>query len=68
VRVFNAGLRNTVAVSLDLRNAKSATHFARMLNLPVAAANKQRLSDDKVVQESCLFPRCFELGTIVSLV
>ena len=41
-------LRNTVVVSPDLGNAKSATHFARMLNLPVAAANKQRLSDDKV--------------------
>ena len=42
-------LRNTVVVSPDLGNAKSATHFARMLNLPVAAANKQRLSDDEVV-------------------
>jgi ribose-phosphate pyrophosphokinase len=42
-------LRNTVVVSPDLGNAKSATHFARMLNLPVAAANKQRISDDKVV-------------------
>lgn len=42
-------LRNTVVVSPDLGNAKSATHFARMLDLPVAAANKQRLSDDEVV-------------------
>jgi len=42
-------LRNTVVVSPDLGNAKAATHFARMLKLPVAAANKQRLSDDKVV-------------------
>lgn len=42
-------LKNTVVVSPDLGNAKSATHFARMLNLPVAAANKQRLSDDEVV-------------------
>lgn len=42
-------LKNTVVVSPDLGNAKSATHFARMLDLPVAAANKQRLSDDKVV-------------------
>jgi len=42
-------LRNTVVVSPDLGNAKSATHFARMLNLPVAAANKQRLSDDEVI-------------------
>jgi len=38
-----------VVVSPDLGNAKSATHFARMLSLPVAAANKQRLSDDEVV-------------------
>lgn len=41
-------LESTVVVSPDLGNAKSATHFARMLNLPVAAANKQRLSDDRV--------------------
>lgn len=42
-------LRNTVVVSPDLGNAKEATHFARLLKLPVAAASKQRLSDDKVV-------------------
>jgi ribose-phosphate pyrophosphokinase len=42
-------LKNTVVVSPDLGNAKSATHFARLLKLPVAAANKQRLADDKVV-------------------
>lgn len=42
-------LKNTVVVSPDLGNAKSATHFARMLDLPVAAANKQRFSDDEVV-------------------
>ena len=42
-------LSNTVVVSPDLGNAKAATHFARLLKLPVAAANKQRLSDDKVV-------------------
>lgn len=42
-------LRNTVVVSPDLGNAKAATHFGRMLKLPMAAANKQRLSDDKVV-------------------
>jgi ribose-phosphate pyrophosphokinase len=47
---FRGGnLENTVVVSPDLGHAKEATHFARMLNLPVAAANKQRLSDDKVV-------------------
>src|SRR5437773_2520006 len=42
-------LRNTVVVSPDLGNAKSASHFARMLSLPVAAGSKQRLSDDRVV-------------------
>ncbi len=42
-------LRNTVVVSPDLGNAKQASHFARMLKLPVAAGSKQRLSDDRVV-------------------
>ncbi|MBK8060472.1 MAG: ribose-phosphate pyrophosphokinase [Gemmatimonadetes bacterium] len=42
-------LRNTVVVSPDLGNAKQATHFARMLKLPVAAGSKQRVSDDRVV-------------------
>ena len=42
-------LKNTVVVSPDLGNAKEASHFARLLKLPVAAASKQRLSDDKVV-------------------
>ena len=42
-------LRNTVVVSPDLGNAKQASHFARMLELPVAAGSKQRLSDDRVV-------------------
>jgi ribose-phosphate pyrophosphokinase len=41
-------LSNTVVVSPDLGNAKSATHFARMLGLPVAAGSKRRLSDDRV--------------------
>ena len=39
-------------VSPDLGNAKSASHFARLLKLPVAAGSKQRLSDDKVVVEA----------------
>lgn len=43
---------NTVVVSPDLGNAKSATEFARMLGLPVAAANKKRIADDKVVIET----------------
>lgn len=45
-------LLNTVVVSPDLGNAKSASHFARLLKLPVAAGSKQRLSDDKVVIEA----------------
>ena len=42
-------LGNTVVVSPDLGNAKSATEFARLLHVPVAAGSKQRLSDDRVV-------------------
>jgi ribose-phosphate pyrophosphokinase len=45
-------LDNTVVVSPDLGNAKSATQFARLLRLPVAAGSKQRLSDDRVVIEA----------------
>lgn len=42
-------LTDTVVVSPDLGNAKTATQFSRLLGLPVAAGSKQRLSDDKVV-------------------
>lgn len=42
-------LSNTVVVSPDLGNAKTATQFARLLGLPVAAGSKQRMADDKVV-------------------
>jgi ribose-phosphate pyrophosphokinase len=42
-------LANTIVVSPDLGNAKAASHFARMLKLPVAAGSKQRISDDRVV-------------------
>ncbi|HEY1972582.1 MAG TPA: ribose-phosphate pyrophosphokinase, partial [Pseudonocardia sp.] len=46
---FRTGeLDNTVVVSPDLGNAKEASKFARSLGVPVAAAAKQRLSDDKV--------------------
>ncbi|HZU69253.1 MAG TPA: ribose-phosphate pyrophosphokinase [Ktedonobacteraceae bacterium] len=45
-------LANTVVVSPDLGRAKTASHFARMLRLPVAAGSKERLSDDKVVVEA----------------
>jgi ribose-phosphate pyrophosphokinase len=42
-------LTDTVVVSPDLGNIKEASHFARMLKLPVAAGSKKRLSDDRVV-------------------
>ena len=42
-------LTNTVVVSPDLGNAKMATQFARILDVPVAAGSKQRLTDDTVV-------------------
>ena len=42
-------LTNTVVVSPDLGHAKEASHFARMLKLPVAAGSKKRVSDDRVV-------------------
>src|SRR5262245_58366822 len=42
-------LKNTVVVSPDLGNAKEASHFARSLELPMAAGSKKRLSDDQVV-------------------
>lgn len=42
-------LEQTVVVSPDLGNAKSATIFARLLGVPVAAGSKQRLADDRVV-------------------
>ena len=43
---------DAVVVSPDLGNAKTATQFARLLGLPVAAGNKQRLADDRVVIDS----------------
>jgi ribose-phosphate pyrophosphokinase len=42
-------LEDTIVVSPDLGNAKTATQFARLLGLPVAAGSKQRLGDDSVV-------------------
>ncbi|HRW17218.1 MAG TPA: ribose-phosphate pyrophosphokinase [Dermatophilaceae bacterium] len=42
-------LSGHIVVSPDLGNAKTATLFARLLNLPVAAGSKQRKADDKVV-------------------
>lgn len=45
-------LTDHVVVSPDLGNAKNATLFARLLGLTVAAGNKQRLADDRVVIDS----------------
>ncbi len=42
-------LSDTMVVSPDLGNAKTATQFARLLGLPVAAGSKQRLDDETVV-------------------
>src|SRR5690348_14223155 len=42
-------LSDSVVVSPDLGNAKTATQFSRLLGLPVAAGSKQRLADDRVV-------------------
>ncbi len=42
-------LHDAVVVSPDLGNAKSASQFARLLDLPVAAGRKQRISDEEVV-------------------
>jgi ribose-phosphate pyrophosphokinase len=48
-RHFDGGdLSRSVVVSPDLGNAKEAAAFARMLDIPVAAAAKQRFSDDVV--------------------
>ena len=52
---FRAGdLSRATVMSPDLGNAKEANHFARLLDVPVAAAVKQRISDDKVVISSII--------------
>ena len=45
----DSDLSNAVVVSPDFGNAKTASQFARLLGLPVAAGSKQRKADDKVV-------------------
>jgi ribose-phosphate pyrophosphokinase len=47
-------LTNTVVVSPDLGNARSAAAFARRLGLPVAAGAKQRHSDTSVTITSII--------------
>jgi ribose-phosphate pyrophosphokinase len=42
-------LTNTVVVSPDLGNAKMASALARVLDVPVAAGLKRRLTDDTVI-------------------
>lgn len=44
----NTDISNAVVVSPDLGNAKQATKFAHLLDLPVAAGSKRRMADDKV--------------------
>jgi ribose-phosphate pyrophosphokinase len=41
-------LSNTIVVAPDMGNVKSAARFAKDLGLPVAAGNKERLSDTQV--------------------
>jgi ribose-phosphate pyrophosphokinase len=41
-------LSETIIISPDVGQAKSATRFARDLGLPVAAGNKERISDTEV--------------------
>ena len=41
-------LSDTILISPDMGNAKSAARFAKDLGLPVAAGNKERISDTEV--------------------
>jgi ribose-phosphate pyrophosphokinase len=41
-------LSSTIVVAADMGQAKSAARFARNLGLPIAAGNKERVSDTKV--------------------
>jgi ribose-phosphate pyrophosphokinase len=41
-------LSNSIMVSPDMGQAKSAARFARVLKLPIAAGNKERISDSEV--------------------
>ncbi|MFN8383845.1 MAG: ribose-phosphate pyrophosphokinase [Anaerolineales bacterium] len=42
-------LSGTIVVAPDMGQAKSAARFARTLGLPVAAGNKERISDTEVI-------------------
>ena len=41
-------LKGTILVSPDMGQAKSAARFAKVLGLPIAAGNKERISDSEV--------------------
>src|SRR5882757_2871344 len=43
---YQHDLSNTIVLSPDLGNAKSASNFAQLLNLPMAAGRKERVADD----------------------
>ncbi|WP_200834399.1 ribose-phosphate diphosphokinase [Amycolatopsis alkalitolerans] len=47
-------LSNTTVISPDLGNAKPASHFARLLGVPVAAGAKERFADDRVTISSII--------------
>ena len=42
-------LNGAIIVAPDMGQAKSAAHFAKTLGLPVAAGNKERISDSEVI-------------------
>lgn len=42
-------LSKTIVLSPDLGNAKSASNFASLLNVPMAAGRKHRIADDRVI-------------------
>jgi ribose-phosphate pyrophosphokinase len=42
-------LSGAIVVAPDMGQAKSAARFAKAMNLPVAAGNKERVSDSKVI-------------------
>jgi len=47
--LWKRDLSGTIIVAPDMGQAKSAARFARTLGLPVAAGNKERVSDTEVV-------------------
>ncbi len=42
-------MEGSIIVAPDMGQAKSAARFAKTLNLPIAAGNKERISDTKVI-------------------